>query len=201
MREAVDFHASPGGDIVDADGDTIESDIDPTENASTPRSAESVFHLRPTIRVGLTIVVALSVLVGWLGFRSYQTHQAQIQRNQFLQVARQGALNLTTIDWRHADTDVQRILDGATGQLHDDFAKRSKPFIEVVKQAKAITVGTISSAGLESETGDTAQVLVAMTVQTSDAAASDQAPRAWRMRIFVQKTDGQVKVSNVEFVP
>ncbi|WP_324738820.1 mammalian cell entry protein [Mycobacterium sp. 5-140-3-2] len=201
MREAVDFHASPGGDIVDADGDTIESDIDPTENASTPRSAESVFHLRPTIRVGLTIVVALSVLVGWLGFRSYQTHQAQIQRNQFLQVARQGALNLTTIDWRHADTDVQRILDGATGQLHDDFAKRSKPFIEVVKQAKAITVGTISSAGLESETADTAQVLVAMTVQTSDAAASDQAPRAWRMRIFVQKTDGQVKVSNVEFVP
>ncbi|MDV3218845.1 hypothetical protein [Mycobacterium avium] len=201
MREAVDFHASPGGDVVDADGDTIESDIDPTENASTPRSAESVFHLRPTIRVCLTIVVALSVLVGWLGFRSYQTHQAQIQRNQFLQVARQGALNLTTIDWRHADTDVQRILGGATGQLHDDFAKRSKPFIEVVKQAKAITVGTISSAGLESETADTAQVLVAMTVQTSDAAASDQAPRAWRMRIFVQKTDGQVKVSNVEFVP
>jgi Mce-associated membrane protein len=201
MRAAADFQTSPDGDIVDAEGKTSESDTDTTENASTPRSAESLFHLRPTIRVGLIIVVALSVLVGWLGFRSYQTHQAQIQRNQFLQVARQGALNLTTIDWRHADTDVQRILDGATGQLHDDFAKRSKPFVEVVKQAKAITVGTLSSAGLESETADTAQVLVAMTVQTSDAAASDQAPRAWRMRIFVQKTDGQVKVSNVEFVP
>lgn len=201
MRAAADFQTSPGGAIIDAEGQTTESGMEPTENASTPHSPESMFHLRPTIRFALIVVFALSALVGWLGFRSYQTHQAQVQRNQFLQVARQGALNLTTIDWRRADTDVQRILDGATGQLHDDFAKRSKPFIDVVKQAKATTVGTLSSAGLESETADTAQVLVAMTVQTSDAAASDQAPRAWRMRIFVQKTDGQIKVSNVEFVP
>src|SRR5882757_1932661 len=33
--------------------------------------------------------------------------------------------DLTTIDWQEADSDIQRILDGATGRFHDDFAQRS----------------------------------------------------------------------------
>jgi Mce-associated membrane protein len=116
-------------------------------------------------------------------------------------VARQGALNLTTIDWQHAEADVHRILDGATGEFYDDFAKRSQPFIDVLKQAQAKTVGTITEAGLESETSDSAQALVAVSVQTSNAGEVEQVPRAWRMRINVQKVGDQVKVSNVGFVP
>jgi Mce-associated membrane protein len=150
---------------------------------------------------GLAMVVVLAGLVGWLGFRVYQSHQAQAQRSQFLQVARQGALNLTTIDWQHAEADVHRILDGATGEFYDDFAKRSQPFIEVLKQAQAKTVGTITEAGLESETTDSAQALVAVSVQTSNAGEPEQVPRAWRMRINVQKVGDQVKVSDVGFVP
>ena len=118
-----------------------------------------------------------------------------------LQVARQGALNLTTIDWRHADADVRRILDGATGEFYNDFSKRSQPFIEVLQQAKATTVGTITEAGLQAQTADTAQALVAVSVQTSNAGESDPVPRVWRMRITVQQVGDQVKVSNVGFVP
>lgn len=76
---------------------------------------------------------------------------------------------MTTIDWQRADADVHRILDGATGEFYDDFAKRSQPFIDAVKQAKAKTVGTIKEAGLESETADSAQALVATSVLTSSA--------------------------------
>ena len=68
-------------------------------------------------------------------------------------------------------------------------------------KAKSTTVGTITEAGLESETAGTAQVLVAVTVKTSNAGAPEQDPRAWRMRISVQKVGDQAKVSNVEFVP
>ncbi len=144
-------------------------------------------HLRLATIVGLVLVVALAGLTGWLGFRTYQSHQADEQRKLFLQVGRQGALNLTTIDWQQADADVQRILDSATGTFYDDFQKRAKPFVEVVKQAQSKSVGTIAEAGLESESDDGAQVLVAVTVKTSNAGAPEQAPRAWRMRISVQK--------------
>ena len=87
--------------------------------------------------LGLAVIVVLAGLVGWFGLRASHSQQAQAQRNLYLQVAKQGALNLTTIDWQHADADVHRILDGAAGEFYDDFAKRSQPFIEVLKQAKA----------------------------------------------------------------
>src|SRR5262249_4401902 len=119
----------------------------------------------------------------------------------FLQVGRQGALNLTTIDWQHADGDVQRILDSATGTFYDDFQKRAQPFVEVVKQAQSKSVGTIAEAGLEPESKNDAQVLVAVTVRPSNAGAPEQATSGWRMRIVVEKVGDEAKVSSVEFVP
>jgi Mce-associated membrane protein len=157
--------------------------------------------VRHAMLLGLAVIVAFATLVGWLGFRVHHSHQVQAQRSLILQTARQGAANLTTIDWQRADADVARILDGATGQFHDDFSSRSGPFVDLVKKAKSITVGTVTEAGLESETADTAQVLVAVTVTTTNAGTAEQQPRAWRLRMFVQKAGDQAKVSNVEFVP
>src|SRR3984885_6283338 len=188
-------------DVVDIEDVELESAADDADGEPTPPSKKPMAAPWRATLLGLAMVVVLAGLVGWLGFRVYQSHQAQAQRSQFLQVARQGALNLTTIDWQHAEADVHRILDGATGVFYDDFAKRSQPFIEVLKKAKSTTVGTVTEAGLESQTGDTAQVLVAVVVMTSNAGAPQPDPHAWRMRIFVQKVGDQAKVSNVEFVP
>jgi Mce-associated membrane protein len=178
-------------DVADAEADADVA-LPPKKLISAPWRA---------VLLGLAVVVALAGLVGWFGLRVNHSHQAQAQRNLCLQVAKQGALNLTTIDWQHADADVHRILDGATGEFYDDFAKRSQPFIEVLKQAKAKTVGTISEAGLESETTDSGRALVIVSVQTSNNGEAEQVPKEWRMRIDVQKVGDQVKVSKVEFVP
>jgi Mce-associated membrane protein len=180
------------------DDDTL--DDGPPDGAPDSAVDSPAPSVRRAMLLGAAIVVSLSVLVGWLGFRAYQAHQEQALQSQLLQAARQGALNLTTIDWQHAEGDMQRILEGATGQFRDDFASRSQPFIDVVKQAKSRSVGTITEAGLESEENGHARVLVAVAVKTSNAGAPEQDPRAWRMRITVQKDGDQAKVSNVEFV-
>jgi len=44
-------------------------------------------------------------------------------------------------------------------------------------------------------------VLVAVAVNTTVEGQPEQQPRAWRMRILVQKVGEDTKVSNVEFVP
>jgi Mce-associated membrane protein len=183
--------------------DSADYDEEALEEEAAAPAKPRMSHLRLATIAGLVAVVALAALTGWLGFRTYQSHQAEEQRNLFLQVGRQGALNLTSIDWEHAEADVQRILDSATGTFYDDFQKRAQPFVEVVKQAQSKSVGTIAEAGLEpnSITDDGAQVLVAVQVKTSNAGAPEQAPRAWRMRILVQKVGDEAKVSNVEFVP
>ncbi len=192
-------------EVVDVDDDTDDAEdyTDAELAALAAGEAKPVMsHVRMATIIGLVVVVALAGLVGWLGFRAYESQKAERQRELFLQVGRQGALNLTTIDFAEADADVQRILDSATDTFYDDFAKRSQPFVDVVKQAQSKSVGTITSAGLESEEGDQGQVLVAVTVKTSNAGAAEQQPRAWRMRILVKKVgDDEAKVSNVEFVP
>jgi len=133
------------------------------------------------LAIGLIMVVALAALTGWLGFRTYQSQQGTKQRSLFLEVGRQVALNLTTISYTEADADVGRILDSTTGTFHDDFQKRSQPFINVVKQAQSKTEGTVTAAGLESVDGDSARMLVAVSVKTTNAGVPEQQPHAWRI--------------------
>ena len=172
-----------------------------TPNRSSVLAVAVSSPVRLASVVGLVTVLGLTGLGGWLGMRAHHSRQDDKQRNLFLQVGRQGALNLTTIDYQHVDADIQRILSSATGAFYDDFSKRAQPFVDVVKQAQSKSVGTVTDAGLESVTGNDAQILVAVAVKTSNAGAPDQNPRAWRMRIAVTKIGPEAKVSNVQFVP
>lgn len=184
----------------DAEDDAV-SEIAEASGVSPAPAKPSMSAPRRMLLFGLVVVVALAVLLCCWGFRVQRARHAQDQRGHFLQAARQCALNLTTIDWRNAEADVRRILDGATGEFYNDFAQRSQPFVEVLRHAKASTVGTITEAGLQTQTADTAQALVAVSVQTSNAGEADPVPRAWRMRITVQRVGDRVKVSDVGFVP
>jgi Mce-associated membrane protein len=189
------------GSAEDVDAEDI--DAEGAAEVGTRKPVREWFSGVPKpIAVGLAIIVALLGLGGWLGFRVHQDNQVQAQRNLYVQVARQTAINLTTIDYTEVDADIKRVLDSATGAFHDEFQNRSQPFVEVVKKVQSKTEGTISEAGLLSYTKDQAQVLVAVAVKTSMAAApADQEPRRWRMRLTVDKTGDSAKVSNVEFVP
>ena len=198
--------AAPEGELTEVT-ETADDDETPevTETAEADETAEPAAprwpHVKLALVAGLVGVLALAALTGWLGYRTYESSRAEQQRNLFLQVGRQGALNLTTISFESAEADVQRILDSATGTFYDDFQQRAEPFVEVVKQAQSKSEGTIAEAGLESANDDEGRVLVAVTVRTTNAGAPEQAPRAWRMRLTVQEIDGEAKVSKVEFVP
>lgn len=214
-----DDAAAPGGELSeeasptqeataeDAAPDTADEVTETGEPGDTaavgdkPKRARApMSHVRLATILGLVAVIALAGLCGWLGYRAYESRKAADERNLFLQVGRQAALNLTTIDFEHADEDVQRVLDSSTGTFYDDFQARAQPFKEVVKQAKSKSVGSIAEAGVETINGDGADVLVAVTVKTSNAGAAEQEPRAWRMRITVQKVGDEAKVANVRFV-
>jgi Mce-associated membrane protein len=157
--------------------------------------------VRLALTVGVAFAVALTALCGWLGYRVYEARQQQDQRQLMLQVGKQAAVNLTTIDFEDAEADVQRILGLATGQFYDEFNTRSAPFIEVVKRAQSKSSGTVTEAGLESVNGQEGQVLVAVSVATTSRGAADEQPRYWRMRLTVTKQGEDAKVSKVEFVP
>lgn len=201
-EEAIAPDDVEGDEASAADEDSNDLDaVDEDEDAKPTKRRISMSPVRLATLIGLVAMLALGGVVGWLGFQTYQLKQDQEQRELFLRVGRQGAVNLTTIDWQNVNNDIQRILDSATGPFYDDFSKRSQPFIDVVKKVQSKSVGTVTEAGLESVSRNEARVLVAVSVKTSNLGAEDQPPRAWRMRIDVQKVDDGAKVSNVLFVP
>src|ERR1700739_2926736 len=159
IGDAEEYAAEPDAD--DVDGEDGEDGGDGGDGG-TPSAKKRMSNPRRATLLGLVVIIMLAALAVWFGYRAHQSQQAQAQRSQFIRVARQGALNLTTIDWQRADADVQRILDSATGEFYDDFDKRSKPFVDLVKQAKSATLGTVTEAGLESQTDARARVLVAV---------------------------------------
>ncbi|OBJ70683.1 hypothetical protein [Mycobacterium sp. 1274756.6] len=190
--DGVDEEAKPTNNSAAADTDTDESVAAP--HPSIPGA-------RLVLMVGLLAAGLLIVLGSWFGYSAYQGKRTEAERDLFLQAGRQGALNLTTIDYERVEADIQEILDSATGAFYDEFNNRSQPFMDVVKKAESKSVGTITEAGLESFSDNEAQVLVAVNVNTTNLGVEEQVPRAWRMRISVEKVDGQEKISKVSFVP
>lgn len=189
------------------DADTSQEPMTRTAEDSPAGADGAEDGSQPTaVRVAFAVVlVMLAALVGlgvWLGQQFVSDRHAEAQRQLLVGVGRQAALNLTTIDFTTVDADIKRILDSSVGTFHDDFEKRSEPFVQAVTEAQSKSVGTVTEAGLESRDGDDAQVLVAVAVKTTAAGVEDQQPRAWRMRITVTQPAGQdPKVSNVQFVP
>lgn len=195
-----------------ADVEDVTDDAEVTEETAAPATRgrhsfpkeprKKMSAVATTLVGGLVLVLALGATAGWLGYRVYQNHEAEQLRNLYVQVGRQGALNLTTIDYNSVDADVQRILDSATGGFYDEFQGRAQPFAQVVTQMKSKSAGNVTEAGLESLSDEGGEVLVAVTVNTTVEGQPQQGPRSWRMRILVQKTgDDEAKVANVEFVP
>ncbi len=192
-----DAVTSGGEPLVDVPADPAEPvDVVFLHPGQPPAQVERI-----ALVVGLVAGVVLAGLVGWLGFRAYEAHNLDAQRNLFVQAARQGAADLLTVDYQHADADAQRILDSATGKFYDSFARRKQSYIDNAKRMRSQSVGTATDAGLETRNGDQGRVLVAVTVKSSDPGQTRQEPQFWRLRITVKRMGNVAKVSDVVFVP
>ena len=195
-----DDAATPGEEPVESTEATAADRDEGAEGTTQVAPARSpIVGEQWALVAGLIAVVVLTGLVGWLGFRAHEGHNARAQRTMFLQVARQCAVDLTTVDYEHADADAQRILDLATGTFYDNFSRRSRPFVNTLKQGRQKSVGTVTEAGLESLHGNEGQVLVAVTVKSTNAAV-EQEPQHLRMRMTLTKLGDRGKVSKVAFV-
>jgi len=188
------------------DVDAGEGTVGVIDSGEAPQPAGRSWRRRMTLKkvtvsLGVLLLLSFTAAAGWQGFRVQKEHRASAQRDLLVETARQAAVNLTTIDFADINTDVGRILDSATGNFHDEFQQRSKAFADVVTEAQSKSEGTVTAAGIESQSGDSAQVLVAVNVETTVKGSTQPDPRAWRMRITVVGASASPKVSDVQFVP
>src|ERR1700728_241489 len=143
LRREAQAKADEETEAASADADEAEESADetsePPEATETVETAEAPAptdtadaeparrRLRtPNLAVALTIaaVVAICALLGVSGWMAWHHHSVVQDRQRaaaYTAAARQGVVNLTSLDFNKAKEDVQRVLDSATGAFKDDF--------------------------------------------------------------------------------
>lgn len=200
-REAEAETESAPAESATVEADDVEPEpTPPAESAAAPRR-----RLRPAVYTALavTAVVVICGLLAGSGYMIWYHHNAVEQRQRsaaFAAAARQGVVNMLSMDFKKAKEDVQRVIDSSTGEFRDDFQKRAADFTSVVEQSKVVTEGAVAVTAVQSMTEDSAVVLVLGNERVTNAAGAKDEPRTFRLRVSVARDGGQIKLSKVEFV-
>ena len=145
---------------------------------------------------GLATVGVLAGLAVWRG------HNEDLDRAAATDAARAEVTNILQIDPKTIDADVQRIIDGSTGEFKNDFTARKDVFASVVKEQNVTSTSAIRAIGVESSTDTQASVLVAATSTVTNTASPGQPQaRDYRIRVQLQKVTGRWLAAQIEFVP
>jgi Mce-associated membrane protein len=176
---------------------------EPTEAAEPEPARRRLRAPNLAVALTITVVVAICALLGVSGWMAWQHHNVVQERQRaaaYIAAARQGVINLTSLDFNKAKQGVQRVLDSATGEFRDDFQRRAEDFESVVKDSKAVTEGSVAATAVESMNNDSAVVLVLCNERVTNIAGAKDQPRTFRFRVSVVHDGDQLKVSKVEFV-
>lgn len=190
-----------------------EADADSTQTVPAAAAATTEVitpptgQRRPGRRVSTALAVAVVVVIcglltasGYMLWHRHTVVQQQQRTAVFVAAAKQGVINMLSLDFKKAKEDVQRVLDNSTGEFRDDFQKRADDFTSVVQQSKVVTEGAVGTAAVESMGKDSAVVLVQATERVTNAAGAKDEPRSFRLRVSVARDGDQIKLSKVEFV-
>ncbi len=113
------------------------------------------------------------------------------------------ALNIMTLDYRSAKRDLQRVVDGSIGKMHDQYAQAESGTIATATGEKSVSTGTILSVGLSSLKGKTAEVLVAGDATVKFPAAGKTKAGTvrvhYRFRLQMQQTKAGWRSSQLAF--
>jgi Mce-associated membrane protein len=122
------------------------------------------------------------------------------RRAEVLHAARQQTVNFTTLDYRHLDRDLGRVLAGSTGDFRKQFRAGTKNLTELVTANKAVSQGEVLEAGLVSSDADSARVLVVADSTVVNTASPKGEKRHYRIQLDLVRHQGSWLVSDLTFV-
>jgi Mce-associated membrane protein len=167
--------------------DDLTGSEDAPPIASAARAGVPLLIVAAVVLVGL---VAAAILLG----------AAPPAQQAALAAARAEAVALTTIGYKTTDSDLDRVLAGATGALRTQFAAEKGQLPATLAKTKSESRGAVLSSALSSLRGSRAQVLVALdaTVSGTDTAKTGVL-KHYRMVITLALVGGKWLASDVAF--
>ncbi len=148
----------------------------------------------------LVVVVALVVAAGMLTARLIEARRLDAARADAVQAARQESVNLASLDYKRIDADIRRVLAGATGPFHEEYADGADRLKEVVTKNEVRSTGTVLEAGVVSADSDSVTVLVVVDSTVRNKANQKGQLRHYRIQMEMSEQDGRWLTRNLQFV-
>jgi Mce-associated membrane protein len=180
------------------DGVTLSAADDP------PPPARRSALLLVVAAIALLSLAAAAVALGVRDHRHRETDTtaegATPTQQAALAAARGEAVALTTIGYRTASSDLDRVLAGATGALRTQFEKEKSQLPATLAHTRSSSRGTVLSSALSSFDGSHAQALVAVdaTVSGTDTGSAGVL-KHYRMVVSLDQQNGRWLASDVAF--
>lgn len=145
-------------------------------------------------------VIAVIVFSVIIVSRHNEVAAEERSREAVLLAARQQALNFTTIGYKTVDRDVQRVINGATGDFRASYQQNRKTIKQTVTKNRSTSKGEVLSAGLRSVDSDSAVALVVVDASVTNVAHKKPTLQNYRMQLDLARSRDRWLVSGVEFV-
>jgi Mce-associated membrane protein len=192
----------------DVPGVELEQDLATATDRSEAHPVRRRHFRLPPIRIKLVtgvlmIILALGFLgaAEWMILRHHRVVETQHRSAEYAAAARQGVVTLMSLDFKHAQKDIQRVLDNTTGDFKKDFERQADDFTKAAQESRVVIEATVNVVAVQSMTPDSATVLVVATTRGSNIEAKDQQSRSWRVSVGLRRDGGQIKMAKVEFIP
>jgi Mce-associated membrane protein len=153
----------------------------------------------------LTVLSAVAAAVfGTLWWLAAHDSDAQFSaaRDQVLQAAEQGAVNLNTLDYRTADEGLRLWQQSTTGDLHEQLVSGADGFLAQVRQAKTVTTARVLSGAVTEldERAGRASAILALEVTVTPSTGQPSNKRE-RLAAQLTRTAGGWRLSAIGQVP
>jgi Mce-associated membrane protein len=210
LRQQAEAASSDQGDQSDAeqtDGDRDASVTSDEGEAEPAPSRPWLRRLRPSGRKVLTaatvVVVIFATLTasGVLVWHHHNVVQQRQRTTEFATAARNAVATMMSIDPGKARDDMQRFADDTTGVFKAGILMGAEDAVKALEQSKVSSKGTVKAAAVESMTKDSAIVLVSAKSEFTKPGQAKPESRSLRLVVSVERDNGQLKVSRIEFVP
>lgn len=181
---------SPTAVVPGADGQTDEEG-----SVAEPRGSR-----RRLVMGSAALAAVLLVTSAVLGVLVLQKRGVDERREAIARAATQSALNLTSVDGEEFEQDVERVLEGSTGVFLTDFQARSEELKEVLVDNEVSAEGRVLEVAVLRDDEETATALVVVDGTVTNTAAPEGRVNSYRMRLELERVDGEWKTAMLEFV-
>lgn len=197
--------ATPTADAADtsddndrhAESSTDDEPKDAKNQADTSKGRHRRWLGSPMRCAAVGVVVAVVVGAGYEGWLLFQQHQKDVSAAQALDAARKYAVTLTSTDPNAIDQNFTDILNGATGDFKDTYAKASSGLRKMLIDNKVATHGTVIDSAVKSVVANKVVVLLFVKQSVTNSASPDPRTDLTDVTVTMEKVNGRWLASKV----